>query len=342
MIGGEKEMNVEEKAGPPDLSRITPSAPTSPGPPIGLSTPTYPSPTAYPQPSLPHTTRSSPTSAGAPITLPPRPAHNRYLSLPNPPASSDRTLSGTLTAFLGFSGPSVPDPTPVSDSTINSAIETLAAAIEDSDRPNENGNADDADGTEEEDLDSNVSEDGYETGDRIQTDDDGEEDEFSTPAEAEVGERNNTVAIGEEEIDRELLGLGIDELQTRLDTAREELQRSRAELDNLRDRRAARINASNRVPVGAMLVIQGLAQTRITSTTIGESNLASEASPETGVESEGGSSTPASTSSAAARRPQYMTRRISDGSLFRRRREIDRERGASLDQQARMISGLLT
>ncbi|KAI9637709.1 uncharacterized protein MKK02DRAFT_7529, partial [Dioszegia hungarica] len=142
----------------------------------------------------------------------------------------------------------------------------------------------------------------------------------------------------------------LDQLRARLDDAREDLERSRAELDELRERRRVQQEARSRVPVGAMLVIQGLAQTRITSSTLGEVQAGGSAAPggaagasipEAG---QGISSAPAGSPAAAGpapRRPN-MGRRISDGSLFMRRREIEREQGASLDQQARMISGLLT
>lgn len=142
----------------------------------------------------------------------------------------------------------------------------------------------------------------------------------------------------------------LDQLRARLDDAREDLERSRAELDELRERRRVQQEARSRVPVGAMLVIQGLAQTRITSSTLGEVQAGGSAAPggaagasipEAG---QGISSAPAGSPAAAAPAPRRPTmgRRISDGSLFRRRREIEREQGASLDQQARMISGLLT
>jgi hypothetical protein len=95
-----------------------------------------------------------------------------------------------------------------------------------------------------------------------------------------------------------------------------------------------------RVPVGAMLVIQGLAQTDSQPTDeLGEERRNGDASrPSTpGVDGAPGSPS----ASGLPRRPRNL-RRMSDGSLFRRRREQERERGASLDQQARMIGGLLT
>lgn len=152
----------------------------------------------------------------------------------------------------------------------------------------------------------------------------------------------------------------IAELRRELDDLSTEVDRVTRQVENLNARR----RELERQPVGAMLIIQGLAQTQIQSGNDDDeegsaaaggagpgssgrtaSGAQTGASPRHAGNAAGGSSGNAGArgtgASAPPRRPTNF-RRMSDGSLFRRRREEQEERGASVDQQARMIGGLLT
>ncbi|WWD02063.1 hypothetical protein V865_000101 [Kwoniella europaea PYCC6329] len=120
----------------------------------------------------------------------------------------------------------------------------------------------------------------------------------------------------------------IEELTNRLAQAREELADTERQLNETRERME---NVRNRrPPSGAVLIIQGLAQTH-----------APEATDEEVHTEDGGNSG----TGEGRRRPGMRNRRSSEGShtLLRRNRNVERERDSSnLDTQARMIGGLLT
>ncbi|KAK8854525.1 hypothetical protein IAR55_003264 [Kwoniella newhampshirensis] len=108
----------------------------------------------------------------------------------------------------------------------------------------------------------------------------------------------------------------LEELTQRLEEAREELAMTEQQLNQARERQ----EQARRVPSGAVLVIQGLAQTH-TQPNDGESS---------------------SSSSGSARSPR--SRRLSEGSASGSspQRQSDDQSATSLDTQARMIGGLLT
>lgn len=113
--------------------------------------------------------------------------------------------------------------------------------------------------------------------------------------------------------------LSVQELQARLDRARADLENTRRQLNETQ----ARIDAANsgRIPQGAVLVIQGLAQTQTME--------------------EGRAANPQHESAAdeRSRPPSLLHRRSSEGSAHPAQQR--RHRGSSLEVQARMISGLL-
>ncbi|OCF57767.1 hypothetical protein L486_05232 [Kwoniella mangroviensis CBS 10435] len=120
----------------------------------------------------------------------------------------------------------------------------------------------------------------------------------------------------------------IEELTNRLAQAREELADTERQLNETRERME---NVRNRrPPSGAVLIIQGLAQTHAPDPT----------DEEVHTEDGGNSGT-----GDGRRRPGMRNRRSSEGShtLLRRNRNDERERdGSNLETQARMIGGLLT
>ncbi|WVQ68574.1 uncharacterized protein L199_006783 [Kwoniella botswanensis] len=120
----------------------------------------------------------------------------------------------------------------------------------------------------------------------------------------------------------------IEELTNRLAQAREELADTERQLNETRERME---NVRNRrPPSGAVLIIQGLAQTHAPEPTDEE------------VHTEDGGN---SGIGEGRRRPGMRNRRSSEGShtLLRRNRNDERERDSgNLDTQARMIGGLLT
>ncbi|WVW85286.1 hypothetical protein I302_107324 [Kwoniella bestiolae CBS 10118] len=121
----------------------------------------------------------------------------------------------------------------------------------------------------------------------------------------------------------------IEELTNRLAQAREELADTERQLNETRERMESVRN--RRPPSGAVLIIQGLAQTH-----------SQEPSEEESSNVDGPNAAPAAD---GRRRPGMRNRRSSEGSHTRHRwsRSDDRERdGASLETQARMIGGLLT
>jgi len=114
--------------------------------------------------------------------------------------------------------------------------------------------------------------------------------------------------------------MSVGELQARLNRAREDL----AETQRLLSETQARIDAAERrrIPQGAVLVIQGLAQTHTV-----EDEAEVPGSPET--------------TAGEPSRPQLRhMRRSSEGSAQRLRPTA--HNGSSLEMQARMIGGLLT
>ncbi|WWC90394.1 uncharacterized protein L201_005329 [Kwoniella dendrophila CBS 6074] len=157
---------------------------------------------------------------------------------------------------------------------------------------------------------------------------------FSAPGEISPGPSNRTSPLpSPSAIDRDLENAqdGIDELNSRLAEARRELAETERELNETRER-VANNNRNRRQAAGAVLIIQGLAQTHASPSSEGESS--GEDSTVEG--SENGSS---------IRRPGIRNRRSSEGSHTRTRRsrgEDEERRGSSLETQARMIGGLLT
>lgn len=114
----------------------------------------------------------------------------------------------------------------------------------------------------------------------------------------------------------------IDELQRRLQHAREELTETHRQLDEARER----VEAARRRPSGAVLVIQGLAQTQ----TQEDSNPArpSDSSQTTAI----GSDHPSAS----------RARRASESHASQASDPPESHNGSSLETQARMIGGLLT
>ena len=293
---------------------------------------------AIASPASPEITRPiSPTpTPPSPQSRPVRPTRARGFSLPEHPSANQRTFTGRLSAMLGFSAPAAPG---LLDSAPDTAAQTPAV---------ERG--------------SLIGSQAGDTGVTSVTD--GAE---STVASASAGlvqegedEPRTTRAAAEATGDAAPVPPTDAELGS-MESDVEEMARQLEELRRDVDALNARRQELERQPVGAMLIIQGLAQTQVEHGSEGEDGaLSSEAGSMVG-SGEGGTaieegttvgpvaSTPTSATGnsagrnggSAPRRPAAL-RRMSDGSLFRRRREQEAERGASLDQQARMIGGLLT
>ncbi|WVQ80013.1 hypothetical protein IAT38_002114 [Cryptococcus sp. DSM 104549] len=137
----------------------------------------------------------------------------------------------------------------------------------------------------------------------------------------------------------------VEELARRLNEAREELAQTERQLNETRERIEA--TRRRRVPAGAVLVIQGLAQTHTSPDAERETPTSPGLGGSFGQNNGSGSGAGAGESGAdagdAPRRSSRL-RRASESNVQPRRpqpREDDRN-GTSLDQQARMIGGLLT
>jgi hypothetical protein len=420
----------------PDLSDEQRRDPIAPGPdPVDLT----PTPTALNDTPATPATPANPSATGVRS----RPYRARGLSLPITSSSSQRTVTGRLSAMLGFSAPAAPG---LLDSTPSTAVQTptvtptsaafplgsqdtrggsrpgmapmtpltpmtpmtpmpptLGTARRRSSGMTGTGNVVPAEAgageTDADDLGRSVvlpeglglagidrdlaSAEGVSsgaehadqtvTGGSEQSDlaaprEDRSSRTTATNAPTTAGETTendrpstNTIANGESSDPNDPR---IAELRRELDEIGTEVERVTRQIENLNARR----RELERQPVGAMLVIQGLAQTQVqTSDEEGNEQVspaahrtpsAQAAAPNDSQSSTGYSTNaPASSGSASGpaqrpamsgtgsgglpRRPAAL-RRMSDGSLFRRRRERQDESGAALDQQARMIGGLLT
>lgn len=141
---------------------------------------------------------------------------------------------------------------------------------------------------------------------------------FASPASASA--TTTTISDGE-----------LDQLSTRLQRAREDLDDAERRISEIRrERDETRRRLENRMPTGPMVVIQGLAQTH--------------ALPTSTEAPAGSSASSVSTAEEPERSRPFLRRmrRSSDGQVSRRAAARDEAEGTSIESQARMISGLLT
>ncbi|WVQ95227.1 hypothetical protein IAU59_002322 [Kwoniella sp. CBS 9459] len=132
--------------------------------------------------------------------------------------------------------------------------------------------------------------------------------------------------------EEETSGENIEDLERRIEELREEIAETRRHAQRAQDRVVRAERAVSRRPQGAVLVIQGLAQTH---TAPDEEDPPSQSH---------GSSGSGGRLGAGFLRPGIRARRSSEGSagIRRRQREEEDRRSSSLETQARMIGGLLT
>ncbi|WVF67654.1 hypothetical protein IAT40_002413 [Kwoniella sp. CBS 6097] len=128
----------------------------------------------------------------------------------------------------------------------------------------------------------------------------------------------------------------IDDLERRIEAVREELAETRRHMQA--DQGRVQAERGGRRSQGAVLVIQGLAQTHTASD---DEESAPQAQSQTPPQGSGGSG---GRNGSGFLRPGIRARRSSEGSTNTRRRmrEEGERRGSSLETQARMIGGLLT